>query len=132
MTAAQQPAPDLDTRDRAAAAKMVMRLFDHWKLSSTDQLALLGLNEQSRSTLARYREGRPLANTRDLMDRVAYLLDIHAQLRLIFPKERNFAYGWMTAKVKHFDNLTPLEIVKQHGIVGLNMLRAYLDKVRGE
>jgi hypothetical protein len=132
MTAAQPTAPDLDARDRAAAAKMVMRLFDHWKLSSTDQLALLGLNEQSRSTLARYREGRPLANTRDLMDRVAYLLDIHAQLRLIFPQERNFAYGWMTARVKDFDNLTPLEVVRQHGIVGLNMLRAYLDKVRGE
>lgn len=121
-----------DSSARAGYAKMVTRLFDHWKLSTMDQLALLGLNEKSRATLARYREGKPLSNTRDLLDRVAYLLDIHAQLRLIFPHNKNLVYGWMTARMKDFGGATPIELVKSHGIVGLNMLRAYLDRVRGE
>lgn len=124
----QSSAP-LDSETRASYAKMVTRLFAHWQLSNTDQLALLGLNEDSRSTLSRYRDGKPLSNTRDLLERVAYLFDIHAQLRLIFHHNRNLAYGWMTARVADFANLTPVEVVKQHGIVGLNMLRVYLDKV---
>lgn len=123
---------EIDSKARAAHAKMVTRLFDHWQLSNADQLALLGLNEESRSTLNRYRDGKPLSNTRDLLERVAYLFDIHAQLRLIFPQNRNLAYGWMTARLADFAQLTPVELVKKHGIVGLNMLRAYLDKVRGE
>jgi len=121
-----------DIQTRAGYAKMVTRLFDHWKLSTMDQLAILGLNEKSRATLARYREGKPISNTRDLLDRVVYLLDIHAHLRLIFPHNKNLVYGWMTARVKDFGGATPIELVKSHGIVGLNMLRTYLDKAQGE
>ena len=31
------------SQDRIALAKMVMALFDHWKLSTGDQVTLLGL-----------------------------------------------------------------------------------------
>lgn len=42
---------------RASYAKMITRLFEHWKLSERDQLALLGLNEKRWAMLNRYREG---------------------------------------------------------------------------
>ena len=122
----------LDSEARASYARMVTRLFAHWQLSITDQLALLGLNEDRRSTLNRYQAGKPLANSRDLLERVVYLFDIHAQLRLIFNQNRNLAYGWMTAQIDDFGCLTPVEVVNQYGIVGLNMLSTYLNKVRGE
>jgi len=122
----------LDSKARASYAKMVTRLFTHWQLSNTDQLALLGLNENSRSALNRYRDGKPLSNTRDLLDRVFYLFDIHAQLRLIFHQNRNLAYGWMTARIDDFSCLTPVEVVKQHGIIGLNMLSTYLNKIKND
>lgn len=122
----------MDSSTRVAHAKMVTRLFDHWQLSSGDQLAMLGLSENSRQTLCRYRKGKPLSNTRDLLDRVAYLFDIHVQLRLTFPQNRNLVYGWMTARLAYFGDQTPVEIVRLHGIVGLNMLRAYLTRSNGE
>ena len=114
---------------RIAAAKMVMRLLAHWQLSTADQLVLLGLNEKNRSTLVRYRQGGALQPRRDLLERVGYLFDIYIQLSTIFPTNRNQAYGWMTARIQSLHNLTPVEVVKQHGLIGLNMLNKYLNKM---
>lgn len=122
----------MDNSARAVYAKMVTRLFDHWQLSDADRLAMLGLSKDSRQTLSHYRKGKPLLNRRDLLDRVAYLLDIHVQLRLIFPKNKNLGYGWMTARLADFGAQTPVEIVRLHGIVGLNMLSAYLTRATKE
>lgn len=124
MTSQQNLRAAFDTKDRAICAKMIVRLFKYWKLSTSDQLVLLGL--RSRSTLSRYRNGKPMSNKRDLIDRVSYLFDIHAQLRLMFPRNRNLVYGWMTAKISDFSNQTPVDIVRRQGVVGLNILHAYL------
>ena len=43
--------------DRGAIAKMVMTMLAHWKLSTEDQAALLGIAATNRSALARYRNG---------------------------------------------------------------------------
>ena len=67
---------------RKSMAKLVTRLFDLWGLSVTDQLNLLGLSETSRSMLARYRKGNAIPNSRDMLDRVGWLLSIHKSLRL--------------------------------------------------
>ena len=53
---------------RTALAKLVVNLFDRWKLATSDQAAMLGLSEHSRATLASYRSGRPLADSRDLLE----------------------------------------------------------------
>ena len=83
-------------RGRERLAKMVSQLFQHWGLATAEQAALLGLSEDNRSTLARYRRGEPLADSRDLLDRVGCLLGIHKSLRLLFPHDRDLAYRWMT------------------------------------
>ena len=74
-----------------------MRLFEHWQLSAAEQAAVLGLSVGSRTTLARYRSGEPLADNRDLLDRAGHLLGMHKSLRLLFPHDRDLAYRWMTA-----------------------------------
>jgi hypothetical protein len=57
---------DVGSRDaRSRLAAMVIQLLDHWKLTTAEQSALLGLSTTSRSTLARYREGEPLADSAD-------------------------------------------------------------------
>ncbi|NOX90986.1 MAG: DUF2384 domain-containing protein [Gammaproteobacteria bacterium] len=128
---ATQPA-EKRTIDRAELAKMVTALFAHWQLSTEDQLALLGLATSNRAALTRYRKGVPLAQSRDLLDRVGILLGIHKSLRLLFPHNRNLAYTWMTQHNKAFDGMTPAETIKQWGFNGLFMVRAYLDKARGQ
>lgn len=116
---------------RAALAGMVMRLFVHWNVSAQDQAALLGLSEGSRTTLARYRKGDPLADNRDLLDRVGNLLSIHRSLRILFPKNRELVYGWPAAPNGAFGGKSPVEVIRDEGFLGLLTVRRYLDMQRG-
>jgi uncharacterized protein (DUF2384 family) len=121
----------LAPQDRGALAKMVMTLLDHWKLPTEDQAALLGIAASNRAALTRYRKGEPIGTSRDQFERVGHLLGIHKNLRMLFPNNRDLAYRWMSTRNKAFDNLTPVDIVKEWGFSGLLMVRAYLDRARG-
>jgi len=118
--------------DRSELAKMMVKLFGHWRLSTEDQLSLLGLSPNNRAALTRYRNGEPLASNRDLLDRAGILLGIHKALRLLFPRNRDLAYAWMGTRNRAFEGLSPVEVVKTKGFVGLLMVRAYLDNARGQ
>ncbi|MCM5569922.1 MbcA/ParS/Xre antitoxin family protein [Burkholderiaceae bacterium FT117] len=118
-------------QDRGALARMVMTLLDHWQLGTEDQAALLGLAASNRAALARYRKGEPIGASRDQYERVGHLLGIHKNLRLLFPQNRDLAYRWMTTRNKAFDNLTPVELIREWGFAGLLAVRAYLDRARG-
>jgi hypothetical protein len=132
MTRIHQHAPsDEQTIDRGSIAKMLMQLFDHWKLASDEQLNSLGLSTENRGALSRYRKGEPLSQSRDLLERAGHLLGIHKNLRLLFPHNRDLAYAWMKTRNKAFENRTPIEVICEYGFAGLLVVRAYLDKARG-
>jgi hypothetical protein len=40
-------------------------------------------------------------------------------------------YCWMTTRNKAFNNLTPVEVIKEWGFAGLLMVRGYLERARG-
>ncbi|HUN92607.1 MAG TPA: antitoxin Xre/MbcA/ParS toxin-binding domain-containing protein [Burkholderiaceae bacterium] len=123
---------DLASREsRARLASMLMRLFEHWELSLPEQAELLGLSSASRSTLARYRAGEPLAESRDLLDRAGHLLGIHKSLRLLFPHDRDLAYRWMTQPNRRL-GARPVDVVVRDGFEGLLAIRRYLDFQRGQ
>lgn len=119
------------TKDRGELAKMVMKLFDHWNLSTEEQAVLLGLAVTNRAALTRYRKGEPIGTSRDQYDRVGHLLAIHKNLRLLFPKNRDLAYRWMSVRNRAFDNHSPVEVIRDWGFAGLLMVRSYLDRARG-
>jgi CTP:molybdopterin cytidylyltransferase MocA len=120
------------SEDRGALARMVMTLLDHWKLSTEDQAALLGIAASNRAALARYRRGEPIGTSRDQYERVGHLLGIHKNLRLLFPQNRDLVYRWISTRNRAFDNLTPVEVIREWGFAGLLMVRAYLDRARGQ
>src|SRR3954470_17405525 len=134
MSALVQPAAEVDLHQRdarARLAKLIVNLFDLWKLSPADQAALLGLSPASRSTLARYRRGEPLADSAGLLARAGDLLGIHKSLRIIFPHDRDLAYRWIAAPNRRFDGASPLEIIRRYGYEGMLAVRRYLDFERG-
>ena len=120
------------SEDRGALARMVMTLLDHWKLSTEDQAALLGIAASNRAALARYRRGEPIGTSRDQYERVGHLLGIHKNLRLLFPQNRDLVYRWISTRNRAFDNLSPVEVIRDWGFAGLLMVRAYLDRARGQ
>lgn len=118
------------TQDRGALAKMVMTLLEHWNLTTEDQAALLGVAVSNRAALTRYRKGEPIGTNRDQFERVGHLLAIHKNLRLLFPQNVDHAYRWMSTRNKAFDNLTPIDVIKEWAFAGLLMVRTYLDRAR--
>ena len=112
-------------------ATSIMRLFEHWRLSTEQQLLLLGLSPKNRSSLTRYRKGSPLPDSRDVSERAGILLGIHKSLRLLFPHNRELVYGWMSQPNKAFEGKAPVTVAAEQGFPGLLMVRAYLDRARG-
>ncbi len=110
---------------------MVTKLFDHWQLTAAEQAEALGLSAGSRSTLARYRAGEPLADNRDLLDRAGHLLGIHKSLRVLFPHDRDLAYRWMTQSNRRM-GVRPIDLIINRGFEGLLAVRRYLDFQRGQ
>ena len=129
----REPASQVDLHARASRerlAKMVVSLLDHWDLPLNDRAALLGLSAHSRSTIARYRRGEPLADSADLLARAGHLLGIHKALRILFPHDRDLAYRWVSTPNRRFGT-SPLEVMKRHGYEGILAVRRYLDFERG-
>lgn len=131
-----QLATQIDMADPEARKKlaiMLMKLFVHWKLDQSAQLNLLGMSENSRSALDKYRKGEsPLPKSRDMLDRAGYLLAIHKALRILYPKNKDICYSWVNLRNKAFDNLTPLDVIQSQGVLGAARVARYLDFVRGQ
>jgi transcriptional regulator with XRE-family HTH domain len=129
--AAKRAAEPGSREARGRLAVMVTRLLEHWQLTASEQAEVLGLSSASRSTLARYRSGEPLADSRDLLDRAGHLLGIHKSLRLLFPHDRDLAYRWMKQPNRRL-GARPVDLVIEHGFEGLLAVRRYLDFQRGQ
>lgn len=134
MQAVQIDTHELDLESPEARyhlAKLITNLFDRWGLSSSDQLSLLGLSANSRAVLSKMRNGKAAYPAgKDFMDRASYLLSIHKALRLLYPRNPDDRYGWITQRNKAFGQRAPLELMKQN-MVGLAKVSRYLDHLRG-
>ena len=129
---AAAPQTDLHSRaSRERLARMVVPLLERWQLSAADQATLLGLSANSRSTVARYRRGEPLADSPDLLARAGHLLGIHKALRILFPHDLELAYRWVSAPNRRFGGEAPLALMRRHGYEGILAVRRYLDFERG-
>lgn len=113
-------------------AKLVTKLFEIWKLPVVDQLNLLGLSETSRAILIKYRTGTAIPDSRDMNDRVGLLLSIHKSLRLLYPYNQDFRHQWVSKRNQMMNNLRPLEIMKEKGMVGIATIKRHLDFLRNQ
>ncbi len=115
------------SESRGALAQMITKLFSLWSLSTKDQLELLGMNAKNRVILSKYRNGEPLSESRDTIDRVGWLLAIHKALGLLYPYSEEIRYSWVNRRNEAFNNLTPLEVMKEQGILGIVRVSRFLE-----
>lgn len=116
---------------RKKLARMVTRLFELWNITTADQLELLGLSRTSRAQLSKYRNGGAVPSSRDMLDRIGWLLSIHKSLRLLYPRNENIRYTWVKRRNRILDDHRPLDIMKHQGLIGVARVARYLDFLRG-
>ena len=133
MTQVAEESPvDIESSDaRKKLALMVTRLFDLWKISTADQLELLGLSPTSRAQISKYRNGGAVPSSRDMLDRIGWLLSIHKSLRLLYPRNNHIRYTWVKRRNRILDDQRPLDIMKNQGLIGVARVARYLDFLRG-
>ena len=128
LRTAINPSPSFSKEERASVSRLVFALFDLWELSAVEQAELLGLSAATRSTITRYRNGAPISENRDTLDRCANLLRVHEALSILLPDGNQTLQPmeWLRLPNRAFDGLAPLELMRT-GFEGLTLVRRYAE-----
>ena len=107
-------------------------ILEKWSASSEQACRILRI---SRSTYTRARQQDPewaVALDADQMQRISFVLNIHATLRLVFDNPEN-VYGFvlMANDNEFFNGRTPLEIMAQGDMISLYETFRRIDVLRG-
>ena len=105
-------------------------LFQHWGLKNDEECNLLG--GVSPAQLAKFKKGTAFISGRDTIDRVGNLLGIHKNLRILYPYNREIVYQWIKGRNLKLHNLSPLDIMLEHGYLGIAQIRRFTDHIRGQ
>ena len=112
------------------ALKVALNILNKWNCSENEKQALLGI---SKSTLHKYR-GNPFSArmTSDLLERISYILNIHAALRIVFDNDEN-VYGFVRMPNSNyfFNGVSPMDIMSKGQVAGLYETHRQIDSLRG-
>ena len=105
-------------------------IAEAWGLSVADQLKLLGI--ASRSTFFKWRRERNPRLPGDTLERLSYLLGIYKSLQILLP-DAAAADAWVRQPngAAPFGGRSALERMLAGNVSDLNLVRRYLDGVRG-
>ena len=112
------------------AFKVVLNIFDKWHCTTEEALTLLGLK---RSTWFKYKSTPETATfSPDLIERISYLLNIHAALRILFSNPES-VYQWIRKpnKAPFYNGRSAMEIMMQGRVVDLWSVASRLNAERG-
>lgn len=110
---------------------VVFNILDKWSCTQAQQMAVLGLT--SRSTLNKYRSHPESAKvSKDLLERMSYILNIHKCLRILFTAEES-VYQWVQKPNSHpfFAGRSAMDIMTQGKVVDLYQVASRLNAWRG-
>ncbi|MCG6976098.1 MAG: hypothetical protein LJE56_06745 [Acidiferrobacterales bacterium] len=114
---------NLSDDERSHLARALMQLFDQWDLDLEQRVVLLDLPEGTKSrTLTRYRNGEPIPEGSDLLERAKYLLGIQHSLEIALPMNAAIIQAWPTTENSSLQNRRPLDVMLDHGVDGMKQV----------
>ncbi|NWA23478.1 hypothetical protein HX870_12540 [Pseudomonas gingeri] len=121
------------TKDQCVAGlRAAVGILEKWQASSDQACHILRI---SRSTYTRAKQRDPawsVSLDSDQMQRISFVLNIHAALRIVFDNPEN-VYGFpaMANDNAFFNGRTPLEIMSQGDMISLYETFRRIDVLRG-
>lgn len=105
-----------------------MALLDEWQLKGLDQITLLALPEGLKSRqLRQYHQGTPFPDSIELDERIEHLAGIADALRTTYPRNAQMGKFWLNQDNHRFNDRSPLSVMLEDGIEGIQTIRAHLD-----
>lgn len=119
---------DFSHDDRVRLAQDAMLALSDWGAPPEQQLALLGLPRQTRPrALKRYRDGTPLPESGETLERARHIVGIQESLERNHPRNRRAGFLWLYNKNKYFPENPPMGIMLDEGLPGLHRVWVNLD-----
>lgn len=125
-----QASTNIDNMQVQTAFRVVLNIFDKWQCTTEEALTLLGLK---RSTWFKYKNSPEKTSFgHDITERISYLLNIHAALRVLFSNQES-VYKWVRKpnKAPFFNGLSAMDIMMQGRVVDLWAVASRLNAERG-
>ncbi len=113
-----------------AALRTFFRIAQDWRLDSEQQRTLLG--RPARSTFFQWKRNTGAALSRDVLERISYILGIYSALQVLLPKP-DAADGWIKRanNATIFGGRSALDTMLSGNVGDLYFVRHYLDAQRG-
>lgn len=121
---------NLNTASAAEAAlRTFWRLADAWKLTTAEQLTLLGV---ARTTLYQWKQGKVGPLDRHVLERLSYLFGIYGALQILLPVPER-ANEWIRKPntAPFLAGSSALDRMMGGQVADLFVVRQYLDAERG-
>lgn len=103
-------------------------IAEKWKLSTDDQIRLLG--SPGRSTFFKWKKDGGGGIPVDTTERISHILGIWKSLKILFSLDER-GYEWIRRPNLYFDGQSALEVMLAGGVIDLYKVRWYLDAQRG-
>lgn len=112
------------------ALRAFFALAERWKLRAAEQRTLLG--EPPESTYFKWKKQQDGAPSRDVIERISYLLGIWKDLQILFPDPAQ-ADAWVRKPndAPLFGGRSALDRMLSGNVADLYVVRQYLDAQRG-
>jgi hypothetical protein len=133
MSAVLEPAPRAVNLQSASAGEAAMRAFwrlaESWKLTTAEQMVLLGVG---RTTLYQWKQGKVGPLDRHVLERLSYLFGIYAALQILLPVPER-ANEWIRKPnaAPFLAGGSALDRMLGGQVADLYVVRQYLDAQRG-
>lgn len=121
---------NINNKQVQTAFKVVLTIFDKWQCTTEEALTLLGMK---RSTWFKYKSAPEKTSFGpDLTERISYLLNIHAALRVLFSNPES-VYQWVRKpnKAPFYNGRSAMDIMLQGRVIDLWAVASRLNAERG-
>jgi hypothetical protein len=126
------PAQSFSKNQCVTGLRAAVGILEKWQASSEQACRILRI---SRSTYTRARQRDPdwaVTLDADQMQRISFVLNIHATLRLVFDNPQNvYGFASMANDNEFFNGRSPLEIMAQGDMISLYETFRRIDMLRG-
>ncbi len=124
-------APAVKPRDLSGPAlRAFFNIADRWRLSAGQQRVLLG--NPPTSTYFKWKKEKSGTLSRDVLERISYILGIFKALEILLPTPEN-ADQWISKpnRAPIFEGKSALDRMLEGNVGDLFVVRQYLDAQRG-
>nr|CAA6801003.1 MAG: Unknown protein [uncultured Thiotrichaceae bacterium] len=116
-----------------ALTQAVVVHMDEWKISAEEMLDVLGVTGEVKTRhLNSFRQGnKSLPQKAAVIQRIDHIVGISDALRTTFPFSSQMRVMWLQKPHRRFQRRTPLNVMLEEGVSGLQKVRIEVDCTYG-